>query len=544
MKLSEDLQPGAPCKDFIGAERYTGHFKRGVRHGIGISVTSCGTLMREAWRRQGKPGKVKKRKDPQLLQRTPLFLYSEKNDKEKSSEERKRDKLRKIERSRISWVSEWSAREVQFFCACLGIDPATQSRIEVHQLDGSALLSITSPDSMDLVKDLFPMEESQKTCGSCPQRPGVSARHRMLIANVDFFMRALHKLSECQPTEEDLKIQFPSLVIPKADLHLTGYVGEGGFGRVYSGTYQNACVAAKSTEGTRERKEILSLDPGPRKVPPSFFNEISILNKLQHPNIPALLGYCLPANVIVMELVPGQSLHEVLHSRKRMTYLSIYRESDFRYPDIVHVSKEVCSGMAYMHSRNIVHCDVKTQNILVSNFQPAEDATSCWGTWSCWPKARRHNSDLSVKICDFGFATQIGGQDDIEDPADFYKKTVHVGCLGTYHYMAPEVFRAEGYSKASDVYSFGMVLWEMITRRVPFQDYTAFQVMAEVGFARKLPQPPDVCPMSLEKLLYSALKTEPAERQNFRALAKTCGQLLSTTGIELESMFWYWLAAV
>jgi hypothetical protein len=93
LKLSEDLQPGQPCKDFIGAERYTGHFKRGVRHGIGICVTSCGTLMREAWRRQARPGRVK----PQLLQRTPLFLYSEKSDKEKTSEERKRDKLRKIE---------------------------------------------------------------------------------------------------------------------------------------------------------------------------------------------------------------------------------------------------------------------------------------------------------------------------------------------------------------------------------------------------------------------------------------------------------------
>lgn len=111
--------------------------------------------------------------------------------------------------------------------------------------------------------------------------------------------------------------------------------------------------------------------------------------------------------------------------------------------------------------------------------------------------------------------------------------------------MAPEVFRAEGYSKASDVYSFGMVLWEMIMRRVPFKDYTAFQVMAEVGYARKLPQPPDVCPFSLQELLYCALRIEPAERQDFSTLAETCSQLLSSPkGIELESMFWHWLAAL
>ena len=255
LKLSEDLQPGQPCKDFIGAERYTGHFKRGVRHGIGISVTSCGTLMREAWRRQARPGRVK----PQLLQRTPLFLYSEKSDKEKTSEERKRDKLRKIERSRISRILEWSVREVQFFSACLGIGPATQSKIDTHQIDGDAFLSIISPDSADLVKDLFPLEEGSKTgtssCGIWPQRPDVSARHRILIATVDFFHRALHKLSEPQPTEKDLNDQFPSLNIPKADLQLTGYVGEGGFGRVYSGIYKGARVAAKSTEGTRESRE-------------------------------------------------------------------------------------------------------------------------------------------------------------------------------------------------------------------------------------------------------------------------------------------------
>jgi len=546
LKLSEDLQPGQPCKDFIGAERYTGHFKRGVRHGIGISVTSCGTLMREAWRRQARPGRVK----PQLLQRTPLFLYSEKSDKEKTSEERKRDKLRKIERSRISRILEWSVREVQFFSACLGIGPATQSKIDTHQIDGDAFLSIISPDSADLVKDLFPLEEGSKTgtssCGIWPQRPDVSARHRILIATVDFFHRALHKLSEPQPTEKDLNDQFPSLNIPKADLQLTGYVGEGGFGRVYSGIYKGARVAAKSTEGTREsreRKEILYIDPGPRRVPISFWNEISILKKLQHPNVPALLGYSLPDHVIVMELVPGQSLHDVLHSRKRTTYLSIYRESDFRYQDIVHVSKEICSGMAYIHAQNIVHCDVKTQNILVSGHRPAQDATSCWGTWSCWSGGLRDSPPLGVKICDFGFASILDGYKD-EEPEDFYKKTIHVGCLGTYHYMAPEVFRAEGYSKASDVYSFGMVLWEMITRRVPFKDYTAFQVMAEVGYARKLPQPPDVCPFSLQKLLYSALRIEPAERQDFSTLAETCAQLESPKGIELEAMFWYWLAAI
>lgn len=574
MKLSEDL-PGQR-KDFIGAERYTGHFKRGVRHGIGISVSSCGTLMREAWRRPHGPGKK-----PQLLQRTPLFLYSEKSDKEKrmtrmksttSSDERKQNKLRKIERSRISTISDWSVREVQFFSACVGLGPATQSRIETHQVDGTAFLSITSPDSVDLVKSLFPKEPLKDflkdplrkrlncctPCGVWPQRPDVNARHRLLIATVDFFHRALHKLSEAQPTEKDLEEQFPSLNIPKADLQLTGLVGEGGYGRVYSGIYKSACVAAKSTESQGQpKKEILCIEPGPRRVPVSFFNEISILKKLQHPNVPALLGYSLPDNVIVMELVPGQSLHDLLHLRKRTTYLSIYRESDFRYQDIVHVSQEICSGMAYIHSQNIVHCDVKSQNILVSGHQPAQDATSCWGTWA--PFSHGLRQVLKVKICDFGFASHVGGKDtddtvdlepqgelDESDPStDFYKKTVHVGCLGTYHYMAPEVFRAEGYSKASDVYSFGMVLWEMIMRRVPFKDYTAFQVMAEVGYARKLPQPPDVCPFSLQELLYCALRIEPAERQTFSTLAETCSQLLSSPkGIELESMFWHWLVAL
>ena len=248
--------------------------------------------------------------------------------------------------------------EVQYFCACLGIGSAVlQSRLEKHGFDGEALLSIAK--SMDVVRDLFP-EDCPKSGGSI----AAQGRYRLLVANVDFFLRALQKAKEPPPFEDDLRSNFPSLEIPKEDLKLTGFIGEGGFSRVYSGICRDVRVAAKAVEGVHEK---------------TGSNEMRILEKLQgHPNFPVLLGYSLPHNIIVMELVPGQSLHDLLHSRKRRTFLSIYRECDFGYRDILHVSEEVCTGMAYMHSQNIVHCDIKTMNILVSNHQPAPDATmSC-----------------------------------------------------------------------------------------------------------------------------------------------------------------------
>ena len=538
------------CKDFIGAERFCGRFKRGGRHG-GVGVTSCGTLVREVWQRR-ENGR-RKAKALQPLQRVPLFSCepsspshqnhqspsSSHSDEERLRSTRRSERVReRVRRSRITSMSEWTVREVQYFCACLGIGGAALAcRLEKHAVNGDVLLSIAENHS-DLVKELFPLDPG---CRACPQMPGVSARHRILIANVDFFRRALQKEKEPQPTEDDLKAKFSLLQIPKDDLQLTGYIGEGGFSRVYSGLCRNVRVAAKSTEGVREKKELTN-QISSKRVPVSFYNEIHILHRLQeHPNFPVLIGYSLPHNIIVMELVPGQSLHDLLHSRKRRTFLSIYRECDFGYRDILHVAKEICNGMAYMHALNIVHCDIKTMNILVSNHQPAPDRAR----WSCLPwvaSARETREPLSVKIVDFGFAQDI----DVEETSmvEDFCRTVHVGCLGTYQYMAPEVFRAEGYCKASDVYSFGMVLWEMIANRVPFQDYTAFQVMAQVGFARKLPEPPEICPLSLQKLLYSALRVEPRERQRFLDLAEQCKQLLTSRSVEIESMFWNWLALV
>ena len=167
-----------------------------------------------------------------------------------------------------------------------------------------------------------------------------------------------------------------------------------------------------------------------------------------------------------------------------------------------------------------------------SQQEPAKAAATCWGCWGAWSTSHRSYFPMEVKVCDFGLAQQLDGPDpggpiSPDEPGDFYRKTVHAGCLGTHQYMAPEVLRSEGYSKASDVYSFGMVLWEMISKQMPFKKYTAAHTMAMVGYGRKLPQPPEACPAPLQKLLYSALRTEPEDRTPFLDLAMTCHKLQS-----------------
>merc|ERR1712087_776836 len=98
--------------------------------------------------------------------------------------------------------------------------------------------------------------------------------------------------------------------------------------------------------------------------------------------------------------------------------------------------------MVYLHVNNIVHCDLKSSNVLL-------------------------NGPHQVKLCDFGLS-RILGKETLEEQA-----CIAIGCVGTHHWMAPEVLRGEEYSKASDVYSFGMVVWEMVSRKIPFDGYTA-----------------------------------------------------------------------
>jgi serine/threonine protein kinase len=102
--------------------------------------------------------------------------------------------------------------------------------------------------------------------------------------------------------------------------------------------------------------------------------------------------------------------------------------------------------MAYLHEKNVLHCDLKSSNLLI-------------------------DENWNVKLCDFGLS-RIATKDK--------KKNKNIR-VGTPHWMAPEILRGGKYECPSDIYSFGILLWEMMTGKIPYKDYSTAQIIGMVG---------------------------------------------------------------
>jgi hypothetical protein len=204
-----------------------------------------------------------------------------------------------------------------------------------------------------------------------------------------------------------------------------------------------------------------------------FKQEARSAGQLSHPNIVSVYDYGTDpadaAQFIVMQLVDGEDLAAILRDRGRLTI-----------NDAVRVAAEVASALEAAHRRGIVHRDVKPGNILITD------------------------GDRTVKVTDFGIARAVSDA----------SMTVTGTTLGSVHYFSPEQARGDNVTGASDVYSLGIVLYEMLTGRRPFEGDSA----AGVALRRlnEDPQPPSAIgvalPPGLEAILMRALAREREDR--------------------------------
>ena len=141
---------------------------------------------------------------------------------------------------------------------------------------------------------------------------------------------------------------------------------------------------------------------------------------------------------------------------------------------------DIANGMAYLHSRSIIHRDLKPSNVLLSR-------------------------DHRAKIADFGMSVANTGQELTAE-------------TGTYRYMAPEVIRHESYSSNADVYSFGLVLWQLITRDAPFATMTPIQAAFAVAEGRR-PDIPPSCPSRLREIIELCWDQDSHTRPSFTYVA-------------------------
>uniref|UniRef100_A0A8C1MBV2 Sterile alpha motif and leucine zipper containing kinase AZK n=1 Tax=Cyprinus carpio TaxID=7962 RepID=A0A8C1MBV2_CYPCA len=220
--------------------------------------------------------------------------------------------------------------------------------------------------------------------------------------------------------------------------------------------------------------------------------EAEILSVLSHRNIIQFYGAILeaPNYGIVTEYASGGSLFD---------YLSSAESEDISMKQIMTWAMDIAKGMHYLHAEapfTVIHRDLKSRNVVLT-------------------------ADAVPKICDFG-------------ASKFHSHTTHMSLVGTFPWMAPEVIQSLPVSETCDTYSYGVVLWEMLTREVPFKGLEGLQVAWLVVEKNERLTIPSSCPASFACLMRSCWVTEPKDRPLFKHILSTLESMWSDSHLPEE----------
>lgn len=215
-------------------------------------------------------------------------------------------------------------------------------------------------------------------------------------------------------------------------------------------------------------REDYATDPDFRE---RFKQEAKAAANLSHPNIVTVHDFGLDENqvFIVIEHIDGTDLKSLIRKKGR-----------FSIEDTVGLMAQACAGVGYAHRAGLVHCDIKPHNMLVSN-------------------------DFRLKVTDFGIARAL---------ATIHPDEKSDVVWGSPHYFAPEQASGGAPSPASDVYSLGVILYEMLTGKLPFEAKEATELARMHRMETPVPPRllnPDI-PLPLEEITLKVLSKEPSAR--------------------------------
>ncbi|GMJ08593.1 hypothetical protein like AT3G58640 [Hibiscus trionum] len=283
------------------------------------------------------------------------------------------------------------------------------------------------------------------------------------LAN-DEMVASWNNVNESPMCNNNTLFPYPEWTIDFSELTVGTRVGIGFFGEVFRGVWNGTDVAIKmflEQDLTAESME-------------DFCNEISILSSLRHPNVILFLGACTkpPQLSLVTEFMEMGSLYFLIHSSGQKKRLSWRRR--------LKMLRDICRGLMCIHRMKVVHRDLKSSNCLV-------------------------NKHWTVKICDFGLS-RIMSSRPMSDSAS----------AGTPEWIAPELIRNEPFTEKCDVFSLGVIMWELCTLCKPWEGVPPERVVyavANEGSRLEVPEGP------LGRLI-SDCWAEPEERPS-------CEEILS-----------------
>lgn len=271
--------------------------------------------------------------------------------------------------------------------------------------------------------------------------------------------------------------------ISEAQLSFMEKIASGAFGVLYRGTYCGQEVAIKVLKtGEKTSQE---------EVYREFSQELSILRKVRHRNIVQLIGAMTkpPRLCLVTEFMKGGSVLQFLH-----------KHAPLKLTQLIKLSSGVALGMDYLHKVNVIHRDLKTANLLM-------------------------DENEVVKVADFGVA-RVKTMDGSSMTAE----------TGTYRWMAPEVISHQHYNHKCDVFSYGILLWELVSGGdIPYPGYTPLQAAVGVVQRGLRPTIPPSCHPVIAQVMQYCWQPDPNARPEFEQIVELLKHTDSSPGEAAEA---------
>ncbi|OHT07311.1 TKL family protein kinase [Tritrichomonas foetus] len=296
---------------------------------------------------------------------------------------------------------------------------------------------------------------------------------------------------ELPPSPESVEIrtifaEIPQFHVERDDFVLENQIGRGSSGIVYK-------ALQKSTGKLVAVKELTSMNLDKYEVA-SLRREVVCLSTLKHKYLIDFIGATTTSPYwLVTTFMPGNSLFARLKES----------QSCLGANQLTIIAYEIAEGMAYLHSKNIIHRDLKTLNILL-------------------------DENMEPRIGDFGISRQC--------------ENMMTGLVGTFNYMAPEIIAKTGYNLKADIFSYGMMLWEMIKREIPFNDLGPMNAARAILNGQR-PQIPRYTPKSLQQLIKDCWQVDIERRPTFaEILTRMRKELILFPGADQNELKKFYLA--
>ncbi|CAD5208325.1 unnamed protein product [Bursaphelenchus xylophilus] len=290
--------------------------------------------------------------------------------------------------------------------------------------------------------------------------------------------------SEATPTTSSYLDQDEQHVIPPEAVELCRELGRGEFGICYQGTWN-------LPDGNSVQVAIKRVLPDKLKANPTcFIQEAAVMSKMKHENLVRMYGIVLDTKAVMLisELAPYGSLLECLRKPAWEHPFAVDRLCDF--------ALQIARGMEFLIAKKVIHRDLAARNVLV-------------------------HTPTQVKVSDFGLSRSLGITED------YYRSEFQPTMKLPIAWCPPEAINLLKFTPASDVYAFGVTLWEMFSYgRVPWKGFSGSQILHTIDTQRKTLDCPEFCPSEFYQLMKRCWSHDPTSRPTFEQIVSEIPDLM------------------